>query len=138
MRRLSPLIVLGALLLGACSEAATGDSGTATPTAEAADAGAVTVERGQEVAQQMGCASCHTPNGNQSVGPTWLGLFGAERPISGGSSVTADEAYLRESILDPNAKVAEGYSPGIMPQNFSERLSASEIDSVLEYIKTLQ
>lgn len=138
MRRLSQLIVLGALLLGACSGAATGESGTAAPAVEAGNAGAVTAERGREVAQRMGCASCHTPDGNQSVGPTWRGLFGSDRPISDGSVATADEVYLRESILDPNAIVAEGFTAGIMPQNFSDRLSSSEVESVIEYIKTLQ
>jgi len=94
-------------------------------------------ERGEALAKQLGCAACHSPDGATSVGPTWQGLFGRTRPLADGSEVTADEAYIRESIVDPNAKVAEGFSPGIMPQDFGERLSDDEIRSLIEYIKTL-
>lgn len=111
---------------------------TESPTAASSEDAEVTVERGAAVVLQMGCSSCHTTNGNVSVGPTWQGLVGSERTFADGSRLVADEAYLRESILDPNAKVVEGFFPGIMPQNFADRLSENEVDSVIEYVKTLQ
>ena len=108
---------------------------TATPTPEPV---VVTPELGAQLARQMGCAACHSIDGNPSVGPTWQGLFGSERPLSDGSTVTADEAYIRESIMEPNAKVAEGFQAAIMPQDFGDRLSDPEIQAVIEYIKTLR
>jgi cytochrome c oxidase subunit II len=98
---------------------------------------AATAERGEALARELGCAACHSADGSSSVGPTWQGLFGRTRPLADGSEVTADEAYIRESIVDPNAKVAEGFSPGIMPQDFGERLSDDDIRSLIEYIISL-
>ncbi len=97
----------------------------------------VSADRGQQLATSVGCAACHSADGTIGVAPTWQGLYGRERPLSGGSSVLADESYLRESIIDPNAKVADGFTPGIMPQDFGERLDDDEIASIIEYIKAL-
>jgi hypothetical protein len=76
--------------------------------------------------------------GNLSVGPTWQGRFNSQRLLADGSTVQADEAYIRESIVSPNAKIAEGFLPGIMPQDFGDRLSEPEVQAIIEYIKTLQ
>lgn len=86
----------------------------------------------------MACAACHSIDGNPNVGPTWKGLFDSEQPPADGSAVLADEAYLRESILDPEAKIVEGFLRGIMPQDFGDRLSAPEIQSIIEYTITLR
>jgi cytochrome c oxidase subunit 2 len=72
------------------------------------------------------------------VGPTWKGLFGKTENLTDGSTVVVDEAYLRESILTPNAKVAQGFLPGTMAQDFGDRLSELEIKAIIEYIKTLR
>ncbi len=124
-------------LLAGC----TGLSPTPTPTPKATPTPTVVLvnpEMGAQLARQMGCVACHTSDGNPSVGPTWKGLYGSEQPLSDGSTVLADEDYLWESVVDPNAKVVRGFSPGIMPQNFRDRLSDLEIQSIIEYIKTLQ
>ena len=49
-----------------------------------------------------------------------------------------DEAYLYESIVDPNAKIVKGFPAEVMPQDFGQKLSDSEIQAIIEYIKTLQ
>jgi cytochrome c oxidase subunit 2 len=70
------------------------------------------------------------------VGPSWQGLFGQERPLADGSAVVADENYIRESILEPNAKVAEGFQP-VMP-TYQGSLNDEQIEAIIEYIKTLK
>jgi cytochrome c oxidase subunit 2 len=69
------------------------------------------------------------------VGPTWLGLYGSERPLDDGSSVVADEAYLRTSILEPQSQIVEGFDP-IMPAAYTA-LSDEELTAIIEYIKSL-
>ena len=100
----------------------------------AADDGEVTASRGQTVAQDNGCMTCHSTDGSQLVGPTWQNLYGSEKTFDDGSTATADEEYLRESIVDPSAKVVEGFPPSMVPYDF---LSDSEINSLVAYIKSL-
>jgi cytochrome c2 len=106
---------------------------TRTPRATPAGGGG-----GQQVATRFGCTACHSIDGSTLVGPTWEGLAGRTVTLTNGSTVTADDAYLQESIVSPNAKVAQGFQPGIMPQDFGTRLTPEEIQSVIAYIKTLQ
>lgn len=93
------------------------------------------VERGEKMAGEQGCLSCHSTDGSVLVGPTWLGLFGSQRQLEDGSTVTADDAYLRNSILDPESQVVAGY-PMIMP-NAYDFLAEEDITAVVEYIKSL-
>ena len=90
---------------------------------------------GQQLAAANGCTGCHTIDGSEGTGPTWQGLFGAEIQLEDGSTVTADEEYIRESILDPAAKLHEGFGP-IMP-SFEGRLSDEQINQIIAYIETL-
>jgi cytochrome c oxidase subunit 2 len=92
-------------------------------------------EKGQKLVSDQGCLSCHSIDGSQLVGPTWLGVFGSKRPLEDGSTVTADETYLRNSILDPGSQVAAGY-PMIMPNAYNF-LSEEDINAIIEYIKSL-
>ena len=110
---------------------------TETPTPETG-APTVSAERGETIARESGCLSCHTTDGAPSVGPTWQGLFGSEETLADGTTVTVDEAYLRESIVDPNAKIVEGFPEGVMPQDYGDTLSDSEVGSIIEYIRTLE
>lgn len=89
---------------------------------------------GPSVAAANGCTSCHTVDGGKSAGPTWKGLFGAKHKVNG-QEVTVDEAYIKESITNPDAKVAEGNTKGMPP--FSQ-LDAEQINGLVEYIKTLK
>lgn len=88
---------------------------------------------GSEIARTAGCAACHGSSGEGGVGPAWIGLFESEIELADGTTIVADEAYLRESIVDPQAKIRAGYEI-TMPEN---TLTDGEIDKVLAYIKAL-
>jgi cytochrome c2 len=62
----------------------------------------------------LGCQGCHSIDGSKSSGPTFKGLFGSKQQLTNGQTVTADEAYLLESILDPDKQIVKGYQPGVM------------------------
>lgn len=94
-------------------------------------------ELGAKIAETQGCQGCHSLDGSPSAGPTWKGLFGREETLADGSTVVVDEDYLRESILDPHAKIVEGFQP-IMPTDYGEKLSDEEITAIIEFIKTLE
>ena len=79
--------------------------------------GPVTVEEGRKLYGMLGCIACHTINGDDldKVGPTWMGLLGSTREIvvkKKRSNITADADYIRESILDPAAKIVRGFERG--------------------------
>ena len=90
---------------------------------------------GQQLATTNGCTGCHSIDGAAGVGPTWQGLFGHEVKLSDGSTVTADEAYLTESIHDPGAKVVEGFQ-NIMPQTYAE-MPDDQVNAIIAYIQSL-
>lgn len=96
------------------------------------------VVRGQLWADRFGCFTCHSIDGIPNVGPTWQGLYGSERLLDDGTTVVADEDYIRESIIDPNAKIVQGFQRGVMPQNFGQELTPDQITDIIEYIKTLR
>ena len=87
---------------------------------------------GAYIYQQMGCAMCH---GVGSLAPALEGVFGSSVQLYGGATVLADEAYIRESILNPSAKLVAGYAP-IMP-TFQGQLSEEELTQLVAYIKSL-
>ena len=89
---------------------------------------------GMKVAQEKGCLGCHTTDGSDLVGPSWRGSFGTTRNLEGGGSVTIDEAFLRESMKNPGARIAAGFN-NIMP---TLDLSESDIDALVAYIVSLQ
>jgi cytochrome c oxidase subunit 2 len=80
-----------------------------------------------------GCVACHSVDGNRLVGPSFKGLFGSESAIAGGTTVLADENYIRESILQPDVKIVEGYTNLMPPQTLTDL----EIDAFIAYLKTL-
>lgn len=93
---------------------------------------------GQQVASNAGCQACHSLDGSKIVGPSWKGLFGSTREFEDGSTVTADEAYVHESIVNPNAKIVKGFQPNLMPATYAQTLSEDQITAIIEFIKTLQ
>jgi mono/diheme cytochrome c family protein len=105
-----------------------------TPTEGGGD-GDGDAEAGRQLAGAQ-CAACHTTDGSTGVGPSWQGLFGSEITLESGETITADEAYIRESILDPNAKVHEGFPASVMP-SFDGVLTDAQIDQLIAYIRTL-
>lgn len=92
--------------------------------------------RGETWYNQYGCFACHSIDGTKKVGPTLLGLYGKTETLDDGSTVLVDEDYLIESILEPGAKISQGYSDA-MPKNFSEQLSETQVNDLLEFIKSL-
>ena len=93
---------------------------------------------GKTVATANGCVACHTIDGKASVGPTWKGLFDSNRELASGGPVKADDAYLKESITNPNAKLAKGFGPNLMPATFGTSLKPEQIDQIVAYIKSLK
>ncbi len=65
-------------------------------------------------------------------------MFGHQVTLADGSTVTADEAYLRESVTNPDAKIVKGFNAGIMPKNFGTSLTPDQINQLVEYMKALQ
>ncbi|MEZ0389470.1 MAG: DUF6797 domain-containing protein [Verrucomicrobium sp.] len=100
-----------------------------------------TVEEGFKLYQMIGCMACHSIDGSVvgKVGPSWKGIFGSERVFKDGKKQLADEAYLRESILNPSAKVVKGFEKfdAGMPI-YAGILSESQIESLVLYMKTLK
>jgi cytochrome c oxidase subunit 2 len=96
------------------------------------------IVRGQLWSERFGCVSCHSADGAKSVGPTWQGLYEMERLLTDGTIVLADTGYLKESIVDPNANIVDGFPPGVMPPNFGQELTIDQIADIIEYIKTLK
>lgn len=103
--------------------------------AAAADAGARPEKLGEQLYTRFACMTCHSADGSPKVGPTFKGLFGKTETCNTGA-VKVDEAYLRESILNPAAKVVTGFAP-VMPP-FQGQLKDREIDALIAYIKTLK
>lgn len=93
-------------------------------------------EWGEQLSQTYACATCHSTDGSEMTGPTWQGIFDHEVQLSDGSTVTADENYIRESILEPNAKVVQGF-PAVM-NTYQGQLNDEQINAIIEYIKTLE
>ncbi|YCM42214.1 cytochrome c [Verrucomicrobiaceae bacterium 227] len=89
---------------------------------------------GETVFGAYGCIACHSTDGSKGHGPSLQGLFGITRALEGGSEVVADEAYVRESILTPNARTAKGFPPNYMPPY---QLKPLEVDSLVLYIQSL-
>ncbi|TAL75239.1 MAG: c-type cytochrome [Rhodanobacter sp.] len=95
-------------------------------------------EHGEAVAKDFGCLACHAVDGKPLVGPDWGHLYGAQVKLTDGSSVAADDAYLTESILKPNAKIVAGYTPGVMPQQYDQLLKPDDVKAIVAYIRSLE
>jgi cytochrome c oxidase subunit 2 len=92
------------------------------------------VEAGEKLFTDLACVTCHRDD-NQGRGPTLQGLAGSTVRLRGGGTATADEAYLRESILHSQVRVTEGYQP-LMP-TFQGLLTEEQLNQLIAYIKSL-
>ena len=89
-----------------------------------------------KLVHQSKCAVCHSVDGSQNTGPTWLNAYGYPVDFQDGASMEArDDNYIRESILNPGAKIVAGY-PNQMP-SFDGQLSETQLRGVIEYYKSL-
>jgi cytochrome c oxidase subunit II len=95
---------------------------------------------GLNVMKIQGCFACHSTDGTKIVGPTYYGLFGTDVTVLvGGKETTmkADEQYLKQCIEDPTVHIVKGF-PGTLMQKYKGKLTDAEINTIIEYIKTLQ
>jgi len=91
---------------------------------------------GQQLYQTLGCVSCHGPAGEGGRGPALAGLFGSQTSLAGGQTVRVDEGYIRESIVNPQAKLVAGFGP-IMP-TFQGQITEEQLVQLTAFIKSLQ
>ncbi len=96
------------------------------------------VAGGEKLYKEAGCAACHTVEANAPNlnCPTWVGLWGAEREFTDGTSAVADDAYIRESILRPDARIVAKYQ-NVMPA-YRGQLEEIEIIALTAYIRSLE
>jgi len=97
--------------------------------------GGTMIQRGEQLFTQLACVTCHLPDGS-GRGPSLVGVFGSVVTLDNGTTVTADESYLRESITNSQAKTVAGYQQ-LMP-TFQGLVNEDGIASLIEYIKSLQ
>jgi cytochrome c551/c552 len=123
--------------------------GSGAPSAGGAPAGGgaggadpALVEKGQQLATQFGCVACHSVTGAGGVGPTWKGLAGSQSELDNGQKVTADDNYLQESILQPDAKIVKGFPKGVMAGAVAaaetQLQQPDNLNALLAYIKSLK
>ena len=91
-------------------------------------------ENGAKLFQDLACSNCHKADGSGRC-PSLVGLFGRDVKLSDGKVVKADEAYIRESILQPNAKIVASFQP-VMP-TFQGLVTEEGVLSLIEYVKSL-
>ncbi|HWT78282.1 MAG TPA: cytochrome c, partial [Candidatus Methylomirabilis sp.] len=89
---------------------------------------------GEKLFSELGCVTCHRSD-TQGRGPNLAGVFGKSVLLEDGRTVTADEDYVRESILDPAAKVVKGFKP-VMP-TFQGQVSDEQLNALVAYVKSL-
>jgi L-cysteine S-thiosulfotransferase len=121
-------VMLAVMLLAACAGESTA---TPTPTIDpASDAG-----RGRTLFQAS-CGTCHaTAEGVQLVGPSLAHIATISQTRIEGLGA---EDYLRESIVNPNVYVVDGFLEGTMQQNFGQVLTSQEVDQIVAYLMTLE
>jgi cytochrome c oxidase subunit 2 len=94
-----------------------------------------TTEVGKGLANRSGCFQCHSTDGTKNTGPTWKDLFGKQGQYTDGGTYTADENYIRESILYPQKHIVQGYG-GAMP-SYLGKLGDREITAIINYMKSI-
>jgi len=97
--------------------------------------GRTLVASGEELFQEKACGTCHRPDSDARA-PILNGVYGSEVALLGGKVVTADDNYIRESIVNPAKKVVAGYQP-IMP-TYKGQLTEEEILELMSYIESLE
>jgi len=94
---------------------------------------------GKDLYTSLGCQACHSLDGTKSTGPTFKGLFGTMVKLANGQTVTADEAYLLESILDPDKQIVQGYQPGVMSAVIPKgKIPNAQAKKLAQFIKSLK
>lgn len=103
-------------------------------------------ERGLLWFNQFGCGGCHSIDGSDLVGPTWLGLYEREELLEDGSTIIANDDYIRDSVLNPGDQIVAGFA-NVMLQTYGEQFAEEEakfdgqidiIADFIAFIKTLE
>lgn len=89
---------------------------------------------GEQLYRQYGCAACHQES-STTRGPVLFGLAGSTVALTDGRTLVADREYIRESVIDPSARIVAGYSP-IMP-TYRSTLNEEQLNQIVEYVLTL-
>ncbi len=95
---------------------------------------AASTSSGSDLVAKYACTACHSLDGSPMTGPTFKGLYGSKRILADGTAVTADAAYLTESIDKPNAKVVKGFDPVMPPMP----IPPNEVQQIVKYLETLK
>ena len=95
------------------------------------------IQLGRALQTMLGCVACHPIDGaGGGVGPAWAGSFGTSVRLADGTTVLFDEAYIRASILTPQAQARPGYPP-VMP-SFADHVTPQYLDALVAYIVSLR
>jgi cytochrome c553 len=133
---LTMLVLALAMLLTACGGGQAAGGGGSTPVGDAAHGKELYNQTVIGSASAPGCVTCHSMEPDTViVGPSHAGL--AARAGSYQEGVSAED-YLRQSITEPDAHVVEGFTPGVMYQNYAEDLTARDINDLVAYLLTLK
>ncbi len=95
-----------------------------------------TVTHGAQLVKDLGCTACHSTGDERVVGPGWGGLYGSTVDLADGRKVKADDAYLIESIREPNAKVVATYPADVMPAY--TQLADNDVAAIVAYLHSLE
>ena len=104
---------------------------SATPTAPHSAPGI-----GARLYQTKGCVQCHTIDGSPKIGPSFKGSWGSEIVLAGGLTLRFDEAYVRESLMRPQAKARAGFPP--VMQSYDGLLKQHEVEALIDFLRSLR
>jgi cytochrome c oxidase subunit 2 len=108
---------------------------TTTPTAGGGGGGLAA--QGAKLFESLGCSGCHSLSGAKLTGPPLNGVAGQKVKLSTGQTVTADDAYLLQSIMDPDAKIVQGFPKGIMSATIRPHsVSQADAKALIAFIKS--
>ncbi len=104
---------------------------------------ATLADQGKALATEYGCRGCHSIDGSAGTGPTWKGAYGEKVRLSTGKQVVRDEAYIHESIVNPDAKIVANYSSGSMAAGLGTKLTNeltvdANVKALVEYYKSVR
>jgi cytochrome c oxidase subunit 2 len=110
--------------------------------AEAAGLSDDPLERGQQWATQFGCVACHSVDGSQLVGPSWVNMCDGQETMNDGTVLEVTDEYIRESIINPDVHVVQGFAPGIMPKQFVDPITRQpitdqQINDLIQYQRSI-
>lgn len=104
------------------------------------DSTAVKDHEGLILLRKNACTGCHSLDGTTLVGSSFKGLYGSQKKVTAGSNtytITVDDNYIKKSIYDPNAELAEGYSANLM-QSYKDVITDEEVNKIIDFIKELK